>query len=192
MTDSPVTPRTDLTLTVVQNALDEAWLESNDAREIARPPDLAGHLHEALREYIVIEREAAGTEALRAVWRVVREPEDGSWTITDDTRPGFVTAGETLQEAVEDLMEVMALWDETAEAHNIPRVIADDDDERPSTPDTGLTADLEAVIEYAATIWRIVTRREDERPLPSDERAALQWASKELNVALARLTEADR
>jgi predicted RNase H-like HicB family nuclease/predicted RNA-binding Zn-ribbon protein involved in translation (DUF1610 family) len=176
MTDSPVTPRT----LVAANG--EVTCE-HDWHVIHPCPECGTD---------AIEREAAGTEALRAVWRVVREPEDGSWTITDDTRPGFVTAGETLQEAVEDLMEVMALWDETAEAHNIPRVIADDDDERPSTPDTGLTADLEAVIEYAATIWRIVTRREDERPLPSDERAALQWASKELNVALARLTEADR
>lgn len=42
-------------LVTVENALDEAWLESHDARSIARPPDLAEHLHEALLDYIAIE-----------------------------------------------------------------------------------------------------------------------------------------
>lgn len=40
---------------VVSNALDEAWLESNDARGVARPPDLARHLHDALNDYVAIE-----------------------------------------------------------------------------------------------------------------------------------------
>ena len=43
--------------TTVQNALDEAWLESHDARDIPRPPDLGEHLYEALTDYVAIARQ---------------------------------------------------------------------------------------------------------------------------------------
>lgn len=51
---------------------------------------------------------------VEAIWRVVQEA-DRTWTITDDLRPGFVTTGEFLQDAVNDLMTVMALWDNANE-----------------------------------------------------------------------------
>jgi hypothetical protein len=78
----------------------------------------------------------------------------------------------------------MALWDETAEAHNIPRVIADDDDERPSTPDTGLTADLD--VERLAEALDAL----DDHWFEDALHGASSWNMAQ--AILARLTEADR
>lgn len=51
-----------LTETVVQNALDEAWLESGDARGQSRPPDLARHLYDALRDYASLDGSEVGAD----------------------------------------------------------------------------------------------------------------------------------
>ncbi len=59
-------------LVTVENALDEAWLGSHDARSIARPPDLAEHLHEALLDYIAIEESEAMDDAVALMLRALQ------------------------------------------------------------------------------------------------------------------------
>lgn len=47
-----------------------------------------------------------------ALLRVQKEPEDNSWTITDDLRPGFVVADDELAKALAEVPTVIEMWDE--------------------------------------------------------------------------------